>query len=192
MKRPGLFKDKKNVAILILSLTTLGGLGDGGLKGELDAAKADIEQLTLVKDSLAAELEHVEKERESLTSQVRQARADLTAFKEENEAFIQLGKLAKEKEEAEAKAREEAEAKMKAEAAQAEAVRIEAEKQAANQQASAPTGQFGFASTPAAPVEGVYYKNCSMARAAGVTPLYSGDPGYGRHLDRDGDGVACE
>lgn len=39
---------------------------------------------------------------------------------------------------------------------------------------------------------GDYYDNCSEARAAGVTPLYRGDPGYGSHLDRDGDGVACE
>ena len=34
----------------------------------------------------------------------------------------------------------------------------------------------------------VYYKNCSEARAAGVTPLYEGAP----HLDRDNDGIACE
>jgi hypothetical protein len=38
----------------------------------------------------------------------------------------------------------------------------------------------------------VYYSNCSEARAAGDTPLYRGDPGYASHLDRDGDGVACE
>ena len=38
----------------------------------------------------------------------------------------------------------------------------------------------------------VYYKNCSEARAAGVTPLYEGDPGYAPHLDRDHDGIACE
>jgi outer membrane receptor protein involved in Fe transport len=37
-----------------------------------------------------------------------------------------------------------------------------------------------------------YYTNCTAARAAGVTPLYRGDPGYDSHLDRDGDGVACE
>jgi len=37
-----------------------------------------------------------------------------------------------------------------------------------------------------------YYKNCTVARAAGVTPLYRGQPGYGSHLDRDNDGVACE
>jgi hypothetical protein len=38
----------------------------------------------------------------------------------------------------------------------------------------------------------VYYRNCSAARAAGVTPIMAGEPGYARHLDRDGDGIACE
>jgi hypothetical protein len=38
----------------------------------------------------------------------------------------------------------------------------------------------------------VYYKNCSEARAAGVTPIYQGQPGYRPGLDRDGDGIACE
>lgn len=33
-------------------------------------------------------------------------------------------------------------------------------------------------------------KNCSEARALGDAPVYAGDPGYGGHLDRDGDG--CE
>lgn len=37
-----------------------------------------------------------------------------------------------------------------------------------------------------------YYDNCSAVRAAGADPIHRGDPGYGRHLDRDGDGVACE
>lgn len=37
-----------------------------------------------------------------------------------------------------------------------------------------------------------YYENCSAARAAGAAPVRIGDPGYGRHLDRDGDGVGCE
>lgn len=40
--------------------------------------------------------------------------------------------------------------------------------------------------------EEVYYRSCAAAREAGVAPLYVGDPGYGRHLDRDGDGIACE
>lgn len=36
------------------------------------------------------------------------------------------------------------------------------------------------------------FANCSAARAAGAAPVRAGDPGYGRHLDRDGDGVGCE
>lgn len=37
-----------------------------------------------------------------------------------------------------------------------------------------------------------YYANCSQARAEGAAPIRSGDPGYSRKLDRDGDGIACE
>lgn len=48
------------------------------------------------------------------------------------------------------------------------------------------------APAPAPSAPSAYYKNCTAARAAGVTPLYRGQPGYGKHLDRDGDGVACE
>ncbi|MFF6775491.1 excalibur calcium-binding domain-containing protein [Streptomyces sp. NPDC012637] len=29
-------------------------------------------------------------------------------------------------------------------------------------------------------------------RAAGATPIHKDEPGYAPHLDRDGDGVACE
>lgn len=36
------------------------------------------------------------------------------------------------------------------------------------------------------------FANCTQARAAGAAPVRIGDPGYGRHLDRDGDGVGCE
>ncbi len=37
-----------------------------------------------------------------------------------------------------------------------------------------------------------YYKNCTAARDAGVAPIMQGEDGYAPHLDRDGDGVACE
>lgn len=36
------------------------------------------------------------------------------------------------------------------------------------------------------------FRNCTAARAAGAAPVRRGDPGYGSHLDRDGDGVGCE
>ncbi|SNS89406.1 Excalibur calcium-binding domain-containing protein [Geodermatophilus pulveris] len=44
---------------------------------------------------------------------------------------------------------------------------------------------------PRAPVS-TYFDNCTAARTAGAAPVRAGDPGYGRHLDRDGDGVGCE
>ncbi|TFD22967.1 DUF1524 domain-containing protein [Cryobacterium sp. TMS1-13-1] len=41
------------------------------------------------------------------------------------------------------------------------------------------------------PIE-VYFQNCTAAREAGAAPVHSGEPGYGSHLDRDGDGTGCE
>lgn len=38
----------------------------------------------------------------------------------------------------------------------------------------------------------VCFRNCAAARAAGTAPIRAGEQGYGRHLDRDGDGKACE
>ena len=41
---------------------------------------------------------------------------------------------------------------------------------------------------------GRVYENCDAVRAAGVAPLTRGDGVYEQntHMDRDGDGVACE
>ena len=38
----------------------------------------------------------------------------------------------------------------------------------------------------------VYFAYCDQARAAGVAPIYAGQPGYRPGLDADGDGIACE
>jgi hypothetical protein len=43
-----------------------------------------------------------------------------------------------------------------------------------------------------APAAGAFYANCTAARAAGVTPLHRGEPGYSTKLDRVHDGIACE
>lgn len=45
---------------------------------------------------------------------------------------------------------------------------------------------------PAGGDGGVWYANCTAARAAGAAPIRAGQPGYRAALDRDGDGVACE
>lgn len=49
---------------------------------------------------------------------------------------------------------------------------------------TAPRSSYGFSSGA--------FPNCAAARAAGAAPVYAGTSGYGRHLDRDGDGVGCE
>lgn len=57
--------------------------------------------------------------------------------------------------------------------------------------AQVPAAQAPAAQAPAAPAS-TYYDNCTAARNAGAAPVRAGDPGYGRHLDRDGDGIGCE
>ena len=42
------------------------------------------------------------------------------------------------------------------------------------------------------PATSVSYANCTAARNAGAAPVLRGEPGYGRHLDRDDDGIGCE
>jgi len=42
------------------------------------------------------------------------------------------------------------------------------------------------------PPAGIYYANCTDAKAAGAAPLHAGEPGYRSGLDHDGDGIACE
>ena len=37
-----------------------------------------------------------------------------------------------------------------------------------------------------------HYRDCAAVRDAGAAPIHRGDPGYGSHLDRDGDGRGCE
>lgn len=45
---------------------------------------------------------------------------------------------------------------------------------------------------PTSPTSNWSYRNCSEARRAGAAPLRRGQPGYGAHMDGDGDGIACE
>jgi endonuclease YncB( thermonuclease family) len=45
---------------------------------------------------------------------------------------------------------------------------------------------------PVVAVAGGAFRNCAAARAAGAAPVHAGQPGYGPHLDRDGDGIGCE
>lgn len=42
------------------------------------------------------------------------------------------------------------------------------------------------------PFPGSIFDSCDHARAAGMAPLYRGQPGYSERLDKDGDGIACD
>ena len=121
------------------------------------------------------------------TDQVKHDRA-IAQAKELAEKKAAQEKAAKDKAAAEAKAKaKEAERKAAAAEAKAEqaAAAAEAEREA-ERQAEAESMVEDTAGSSA------YYANCSAVRAAGADPIYSGDPGYSRKLDRDGDGVACE
>lgn len=46
--------------------------------------------------------------------------------------------------------------------------------------------------TPAVSDGGHTFRNCTEARSAGYSNIRRGSYGYGPHLDRDNDGIACE
>lgn len=78
-----------------------------------------------------------------------------------------------------------------AQAAAEQAARDAAARQVAPAPAPAAPAVPAVPAAPAAPAN-VYYANCTAARAAGAAPIYAGTPGYGKHLDRDGDGIGCD
>jgi hypothetical protein len=54
---------------------------------------------------------------------------------------------------------------------------------------------YGVAQAPPgdAALEGsLYFSGCNQVRAAGLAPLYRGQPGYRAGMDGDNDGIACE
>lgn len=58
--------------------------------------------------------------------------------------------------------------------------------------APAPVVPAPVAPAPAAPKTEVSYASCAAAKAAGAAPIQSGQPGYSKKLDKDGDGIACD
>ena len=94
---------------------------------------------------------------------------------------------------ADAKARAETNAKAQAATKAAAAKTAAAKKKAAAKKAAAKK-KAAAAKKAAAKKRNsnAYYANCDAVRAAGAAPIYTGDPGYSRKLDRDGDGVGCE
>lgn len=53
-------------------------------------------------------------------------------------------------------------------------------------------GGQGADQTNLLPLVNVSYANCDAVRAAGAAPIYRGEPGFAKKLDRGGDGIGCE
>lgn len=71
-----------------------------------------------------------------------------------------------------------------------DAVRLVLPQQQTNERQSSNPWSKNYVARPATPT--VHYRSCAEARSAGAAPVRLGDPGYGTHLDRDGDGIGCE
>ncbi|MDR4437446.1 excalibur calcium-binding domain-containing protein [Bacillus cereus] len=108
--------------------------------------------------------------------------ADEKTQKQEDEKRLaeeQARKQEDEKRQADEQARKQEEQKRQAD----EQARKQQEEQKAQQAQTQPANGN---------TDSAYYKNCAAVRAAGKAPLHKGQPGYSSHLDRDGDGIACE
>ena len=77
----------------------------------------------------------------------------------------------------------------------AEKVQKEAEERKRRDEAAAAARTRQRQSAPApsqpAPAE-LNFRSCKEARATGYSHMRRGEPGYSPHLDRDGDGIACD
>ncbi|WP_181010103.1 thermonuclease family protein [Ornithinimicrobium sufpigmenti] len=196
--------------IAVIAGAEAGSLVAAGLTGpELEALQLKVTDLhQRAQDAGDSAREEVERLKEEAEKKAAEEKAKEEAEKKAKEEAEKKAAEEKAKEEAEKKAKEEAEKKAAEEKAAAEAAREAAEQAERDRKAAQPQPQpQPVAPQPAPPAPAPpapappapqppptvpYYKNCDAARAAGAAPVYIGTPGYGKHLDRDGDGIGCE
>lgn len=151
--------------------------------------QAQLTELKTKSQSLETALKSVEQEHEKSLENLKKQlndkeKAHQELAKKYNELELKNTETEKKKQALEAK-----QAEIEQKSKELETQKIEAERLAQEQVTTAQPQQQSVV----APVQqSAYYTNCSAARAAGAAPVRIGDPGYGRHLDRDGDGVGCE
>ena len=155
--------------------------------------KADYDKQELEKALRRAEESVKKAEEQSSDDNISRAKSDVNKLPEDKRALFseRIAKLEKakqeEKERAE-QAKKAAEEKKKQEEAAAASARQQ--QQARPSQPTATPRQTTPAPQPA-PAE-LNFSNCKEARAAGYSHMRRGEPGYASHLDRDGDGIACD
>jgi chromosome segregation ATPase len=168
----------RKAAAWTVGATLLVGLIGGNAAGSSGNAD-DIDQLTAENAQISAQLETAEDQAAAAIADAEEVSAGL------QEQIDELGSVAEAERQKAADAIREAD----------EATALVAERDARIgelEAAAAAVPAVQPEQAPPAVESNVYYKNCSEARAAGAAPVRLGQPGYGSHLDRDGDGVGCE
>lgn len=155
--------------------------------------KADYDKQELEKSLQRAEESVKKAEEQSSDDNISRAKSDVNKLPEDkrapfSERIAKLEKAKQEEKERADKAKKEAEEKKKQEEAAAASIRQQ--QQARPSQPTATPRQTTPAPQPA-PAE-LNFSNCKEARAAGYSHMRRGEPGYAPHLDRDGDGIACD
>ncbi len=154
--------------------------------------KADHDKQELEK-ALKYTEELVKKTEEQPTNEnISRAKSDINRLPEDkrapfSERIAKLEKAKQEEKERADKAKKEAEEKKK----QEEAVAASARQQQQTRSQPAVTPRQTAPSPQPAP-SGPNFSSCKEARAAGYSHMRRGEPGYASHLDRDGDGIACD
>ena len=176
-------------ALLLFGMFS-GLAGGGNTKSITIAPVVDPVATSAAADQGAAETAAAEKAAAEVAATEAAAAADKAAAEASAQATADAT-AAQATADAAAKATADAVAATKAKAAAAKNAQAVA---AASAKADAAAAAAAAAAVPppAPPAASVYYENCTAARAAGVTPIYRGQPGYASKLDRDNDGIACE
>ncbi|MBF0779771.1 MULTISPECIES: excalibur calcium-binding domain-containing protein [unclassified Granulicatella] len=179
-----LFKDKKNVIIVVLSglflVSCVSGLAQNKTNELAYSKMSSLEKDLEVAESKAKYyIKEYEDIKETWKKQIDRRDSEIKELKKEIESYKQGTEQPKDEK-----------VVSQTPTTQVQATEPARTQAPATQQTVQQTVQQTQPIT-AAPRQ-VYYKNCKEAKAAGVTPIHRGEPGYAPHLDRDGDGVACE
>ena len=176
--------------------------------------KADYDKQELEKALKRTEESVKKAEQKSNDENISRAKSDVNKLPEDkrgqfSERIAKLEKAKQEEKERAEKAKKEAEEKKKQEEAAAAAAKARQQQQQARLQPAprqvapipaapqpAPTTPLRPRPRPATPAPAppaeLHFSSCKEARAAGYSHMRRGEPGYSPHLDRDGDGIACD
>ncbi|MDK7463833.1 excalibur calcium-binding domain-containing protein [Bacillus paranthracis] len=200
IKKTGVAKKQFIItAILFVIFGALSSISNPTSEKTTATSKKVASNTTEQKDSDKKELEKKEADEKAQKQEDEKRQAEEQARKQEDEKRQADEQARKQQEEQKRLADEQTRKQQEEQKRQAdeqarkqqEEQKRQADEQARKQQEEQKTQQ-----TQTQPASGntssAYYKNCAAVRAAGKAPLYKGQPGYASHLDRDGDGVACE